>query len=346
MGIDLLEILVFPGFVFILGLIIIFEQISSRVYARFYYNHQKTPMFIPIIEHFKLYIKGERSRFNFRSLLQTFSLFILLAIPFVGALFLPINIYGILPKPGGGFNGTALKLEGVIGVLSFEGDILVLIGLFFLFSIFIFIVQYLQKDRTTKEALSSALKFLALDVSLFFALAGPIIAEKSLSLSLLSEDIRMIVNFNPFFGFLILLPLSTIGSIFALSFKFDQPYFDKLNTDPELGLRPPVSQNWKLSIWNLAMRAMEFLIIGVIVTVCLGGAYYPIPYKSFIPTLAFTLNFIFKCVIVMIISIIIRSLRPRMMLTQTINFTFRVLTPISLVSVLMIGGYIGIWGIS
>ncbi|HUT80909.1 MAG TPA: NADH-quinone oxidoreductase subunit H [Candidatus Bathyarchaeia archaeon] len=346
MGINLFEILVFPGFAFIFGLIILFEQICSRVYARFYYAHQKTPMFIPIIEHLKLYIKGEKPRFNFRSLLQSFLLFILLAIPFAGSLFLPINIYGTLPRPGGGFNGTTLKLEGVVGILSFEGDILILIGLFFLFSVFIFIIQYLQNEKTTKEALSSAVKFLVLDVALFFALAGPILAEKSLSLSLLSEDIRMIVNFNPVFGFLLLLPLSTIGAIFALSLKFDQPFFDKLNTDPEIGLRSPVPKNWKLSIWNLAMRAMEFLVVGIIATICLGGAYYPIPYKAYNPTLAFTLNFIFKCAIVMIVSVIIRSLRPRMMLTQTINFTFKVLTPICLVSILMIGGYIGIWGIN
>ncbi|MBN1329012.1 MAG: NADH-quinone oxidoreductase subunit H [Candidatus Heimdallarchaeota archaeon] len=346
MGINLFEILVFPGFTFIFTLIILFEQICSRVYARFYYAHQRTPMFIPIIEHFKLYIKGEKTKFNLKSLIQSFLLFILLAIPLIGSLFLPINSYDTLPRPGGGFNGTAPKLEGVVGVLSFEGDILFLIGLFFLFTIFVFIIQYLQEEKTTREALSSTIKFLVLDVSLFFALAGPVLAEKSLSLSLLSEDIRMIIYFNPVFGFLLLLPLSTIGAIFALSLKFDQPYFDQLNTNPEIGLRSPVPLNWKLSIWNLSMRAMEFLVIGLIATVCLGGAYYPIPYKANFPTLAFTLNFIFKCVIIVIVSVIIRSLRPRMILTQTINFTFKILIPICLVSLLMIGGYIGIWGIN
>ncbi|MHA1211151.1 MAG: NADH-quinone oxidoreductase subunit H [Candidatus Heimdallarchaeota archaeon] len=339
-------ILIYPGFTFMLVLTLLMEQITSRVFSRFKYASLKSPMFIPLVNHLKLVFRREKQKITGSSIIQSILLFVLVSIPLFGMLFLPVHIFGDFVSPSGGYGGYSTKTEGIISILSFEGDVLLLMSLMIVFSILVFVIQFLQKGKTTKESLSSALKFLAMDIPLFFALAGPILAKRSLNLSLLGEDIRFIVSNYPIFGFLILLPLSTFVAIFALGLKFDQPYFDKLNTEPEIGIRAPVPNNWKLQIWNLSMRLMETLIAGIIVTICLGGVHLPLPKPVSYTYLSYGVNFIFKCVLVLILATIIKSLRPRMRITQTVNFSFKVLTPIALGSILLIGGYIGIWGIS
>ena len=96
------------------------------------------------------------------------------------------------------------------------------------------------------------------------------------------------------------------------------------------------------------MRIMELLIAGLIVSICLGGSNLPIPRveSESLTLLAYTMNFIFKVVLVLVISAIIRSMRPRMRIDQTANFTFKVLIPIGLTSILLIGCYLGVFGLN
>ena len=168
-----------------------------------------------------------------------------------------------------------------------------------------------------------------------------------MSLSVLAEDIRLIVYYNQVFGFILLIPIGLLVSIFSLAMKFDLPFFDKLTITENTIYASPTQKNWKYFIWNLSLRMMEFVLAGIITTLFLGGSYLPIPTPdSYIAQIiVFTLNFMFKCIIVLLITTIIKSILPRLKLNQKINICWKILTPISMLSLLIIGVYLGLEGL-
>jgi NADH:ubiquinone oxidoreductase subunit H len=82
---------------------------------------------------------------------------------------------------------------------------------------------------------------------------------------------------------------------------------------------------------------MEFFVIGLIVMVCLGGPHIPIPTSENNSFIGYSLNFIFKCVLVIGITTIIKAVRPRLKMNQAINYSFKILTPIGLGTLLIVG---------
>ncbi|NHK29797.1 MAG: NADH-quinone oxidoreductase subunit H [Asgard group archaeon] len=344
MDLSWFDIFLFPGFTFVIILTLFLEQIASRITNRFYFGEIQSPMFIPIVEQFKLITKGKKEKPTFRSILQGFILILMIVLPLFGSLILPISNFGELPGPV--YGGVESKYSGVVGIINFEGDILLLFSIILIFNVLVFLVQVLGKNKSIKESISSTLKFLILDIPIFIALCSPILARGSFSLGILAEDIRWVVKNNLVFGLLILLPISTFIAIFALALKFDQPYFDRLNPDTEIGSSPPVNKNWRLVIWNLAIRLMEFLMIGIIVIIFLGGPHLPIPTFEKNYFIGYSLNFIFKCFIVITLSTIIKAVRPRLRLNQSVNYSLKFLTPIGLGSLLIIGIYIGVQGLN
>ncbi|NHJ46205.1 MAG: NADH-quinone oxidoreductase subunit H [Asgard group archaeon] len=334
------QILVFPGFAFVLILTFLLEQIASNVSNKFYSGEIRAPMFIPIVEQLKLITKGEREKFSFKTILQGFILLLMIVLPLFAFLMFPISLYGELPS-------TIIvkgvpKDEGVIGRISFEGDILLLFAIIILFNVLVFLVQILEENKSVKDAISVTVKFMLFDIPLFIALGSPILVEKSLSLGIIAEDIRWVVSDNLAFGLLLLIPLSSFVAIFALILKFDQPYFDRRNPEDIVSIQSPVRKNWKLALWNLSVSLMEFLVIGLIVMICLGGSHVPIPTSENNSFIGYSLNFIFKCVIVIIITSIVKAIRPRLKLTQAINYSFKFLTPIGLGSLLIVGILLGV----
>ncbi|RLI65585.1 hypothetical protein DRO91_05470 [Candidatus Heimdallarchaeota archaeon] len=341
------NLFVFPGMVFFIVLAAIFEHVNGRLMARFSFQAKEQAMFIPLVSNFKFLVAKEQEKhsFSFRIIVQITLLIVLLALPIFGAFFLPINILGELPAKSGGY-GKYLKIsEGVIGIFSFEGDVLLVFGVILLFGFVTLLLQLLSPQKLRKNAFKSYIQFAIWDIPLFLALSGFLIARKSLSLSLLAHDIRLIVDTNKLFGFLILLPMSTFIAIFSLSSKFDQPYFDRLGTQKDLLINPPLPFNWQLFLWNTAMRLQETLLAGLIVTLCLGGPHLPIPEPTndYFALIAYSGNFVVKTMLVDVLITLLRAIRPRMRFDQTLNYVLKISTPFSLVSLMLIGLYVSIW---
>jgi NADH:ubiquinone oxidoreductase subunit H len=345
------EIAIFPGFAFIILLALLSEQINSRLNSRFSTGIVKSPMFIPIIENFKLYLKGEKESIKRNSILQSIALILMIALPLSASLLLPINLWRTfdsqyLPSWFGVYGGYGGTNQGIKAVIAFEGDLFLLFALILFFGLLTFLVQYLNKQHFAKNSLTKTFTFMIFDIPLLLILVSAILAKRSLSLTMLAEDIRRIINFNLTFGLVLLLPIAISVSLFCLAMKFDQPYYNRIITSEIIRSNAPTPKNWKLSIWNLSMRLMEVVIAGLIVTVFLGGSYLPIPIYGDFQVLANTTNFIFKCLVILMITTIIRALRPRMRMNQTVNFALRVLTPLSFLSILLTGGYIGLVGLN
>ncbi|MHA1185757.1 MAG: NADH-quinone oxidoreductase subunit H [Candidatus Heimdallarchaeota archaeon] len=347
MSLPWFEIFVFPGFIFIIVLTLVFEQASSRLYSRFDFADKKPPMFIPLQTYYLLSFKGQPDKIAPKSILQTLALIIMFFIALFSSLLLPINIYTDFQEIIGKFGGYPGITTGISGIISFEGDLILFISLLILFGVSVFFVQFFNEEKSSSSSIKSTLQFIIFDISLLLALAGPAIARKTLSLSYLAEDIRRIVLYNKLFGFVFLLPLGIFAAITSLSFKFDQAYFDRINSAEQIGIKPPLTNNWKRGIFNLAMRIMEVVIAGVIVAVFLGGAYLPLPItgSSSLNILIYTLNFSFKTGLLLLVSAVVKVILPRLKFAQANNLTWKILTPISLCSVLLISGYTGFFGL-
>ncbi|MBD3191423.1 MAG: hypothetical protein GF308_12315 [Candidatus Heimdallarchaeota archaeon] len=340
MALPWLELLLFPGFVFILGVTFLFEHITARVYALFEFRID-SPLFIPVTHHFKFWLKRKPRTSMKKDFLQAFLLVVLMSLPLTASLVLPINLIGSLPKTAHGFDGLAPATEGVVGILSFEGDLFFLLSISLLFSIIALLTQWLNSSKSSTDSLKSIILFLIFDIPLFLALGCLALVEHSTSLSMIAEDIRLRIYFNPLGG-IFWIPLGLIVAVMSLSFKFDQPYFDRLDTLSSFGRTSPTQKDWRFSIWNISLRMMEMVLTGAIVSVFLGGANLPIPLLEGYETLTYTLNFISKSAVVLIVVAIIRSLLPRMRLDQKMNFCWKFLTPGALVSMLVSGVSIAI----
>ena len=346
MAIPWVEIFVFPGFLFILGLTILFEQITHRIYARFDFKPKDSPMFIPIVEHFKLCFHGEKEQQTTKSVLQSIFLVLLFSLSLLSALILPICLEGELPVKVGQYSGNTGSTQGIRGVLSFEGDLLLLLTISILFGLLIFLILWISGRNTAYESLRIALAFLLFDIPIFLSFVGPALVRRTMSISVLAEDIRLIANINRGFGIFLLIPWGALVSVFALTFKFDQPFFDRLNTTPDLAIRSPTARNWKLHIWNIALRMYELVIASVIVSIFLGGSYIPIPILTGYELLGHLLNFLFKLSLVLVVTTIIKALIPRLKIHQAVNVNFKILMPTALVTVLIVGIVAATQGIS
>ncbi len=346
MAIPWVEIFIFPGFLFILGLTIIFEQIVSRSYSRFSFKPKDSPMFIPIVEHFKLCFKGEKEQLNIRSAIQGILLLFFLTLSLTSALLLPICVVGDFSSIVGSFGNNPGKTSGIVGIISFEGDLLLLLTISMLIGVLIFFILWVGEKHSTYEALKMALTFILFDIPLFLAFIGPSLVRRSMSISILAEDIRLIAYENKIYGIFLLIPWGALISLFALSFKFDQPYFDRLDSTPDLSIRLPTTINWKLHVWNLSLRIFEVALAGVIVSVFLGGAYLPIPILAGYELLAHMLNFLFKLSLVMLSITIIKAIVPRLKSNQAINANFKFLVPGALITLIVVGGVAAVKGIS
>ncbi len=346
MAIPWVEIFIFPGFLFILGLAILFEQITSRLYSRFSFKPKGSPMFIPIVEHFKLCFKGEKEQLNIRSVIQGILLLLLLTLSLMSALVLPICVEGEFSSLVGIYRNSSGRTTGIVGIISFEGDLLLLLTISMFIGILIFFILWIGEKHSTYEALKIALTFMLFDIPLFLAFVGPSLVRRSMSISVLAEDIRLIAYENRAYGLLLLIPWGVLISILALSLKFDQPHFDRLNSTPDLSIRLPTTKNWKFHVWNTSMRIFELALAGVIVSAFLGGSYLPIPILAGYELLAHLLNFLFKLSLVMLVITIIKALIPRLQSNQAINISFKILIPGALVTVLVVGGVAAVFGIS
>ncbi len=60
MSLPWFEIFVFPGFIFIIVLTLVFEQASSRLYSRFNFSDKKPPMFIPLQTYYLLGMQKDK----------------------------------------------------------------------------------------------------------------------------------------------------------------------------------------------------------------------------------------------------------------------------------------------
>jgi len=306
MLLNILEILIFPGFIFLGFYGLIVEFVDRKLYARFQ-NRIGPPLLQPLADFIKLIAKetivpAEADRRIFKAL----PVFALAA---VTTAFLYIPIWSTK------------------SLFPFSGDIIVILYLLTIPTLTFFLAGWYSTSLfATMGSVRTLTQLFAYEVPLFMAVLGPtLLATNGGNWSL--SNIVLFYNTYPLY-ILFNIPAFVVA-IIASQGKLERVPFDIPEAETEIVAGAFTEYSGKL----LAIFRMTIDVEIVVVSALISAIFFPF----FIPgnaVLSFLL-FLVKTVLIVFISAALRSVMARLRIEQMVNFCWRVLTPIALLQILI-----------
>jgi len=204
-------------------------------------------------------------------------------------------------------------------------------------------------------AFRGASQLIAYEVPIILALSIPILITGTLDLDkIVQAQAGNFWNWNLFHAFP-MLPLAFLMMLIAGLAEINVTPFDIMEAESELvaGFNTEYS-GMKFALFFLAEFAASFTLAAIIVTLFLGGYQPPlhilgaqVTAKLFGVIPLFSLIslgwFIFKCWVVVLGIMWIRSTLPRVRMDQLMNLSWKALIPVGLVNLLLTGAYVVFW---
>ena len=302
MGLDLIKILVFPGFLFLIIYSLLLEFVDRKLYARFQ-NRVGPPWYQPLADYIKLFSKetiipSDADKGMFK-LLPVFA-FASAAAAFI---YIPICTTS--------------------SVYPFKGDLIVV--LYFLTIPTITFALAGWDSKSLYSALGSVrtlTQVFAYEVPLFMALLAPAMLADNWSVS----GIAAYFNSHPLYSFLNI--PGFIVAIIAAQGKLERAPFDTPGAETEIVAGTFTEYSGRL----LALFRMT-LDVEMVVIVSLLSAIF-IPYAAANPVIGFIV-YILKTLFIAFILAAIRALMARLRIEQMVDFCWRYLAPIALLQILI-----------
>jgi len=309
--IELLQLLVFPGFLFLFAYALFVEWLDRRVYARLQ-NRWGPPWFQPFADFIKLLAKEDvvpqKADRTFFNLLPIF------AVASVACAFLYIPVWG----------GRA--------VLSFQGDIIVVAYLLSLPTMIFFLAGWFSANPFSSiGAVRTVTQLIAYEVPLLLAILGPAMLAGSWSVTDAAEFMRA----HP-----TLIPLELIGllvGLVALQGKLERIPFDLPEAETEIvaGAFTEFS-GARYGLIRLAVDMEMVVGVALLGALFLGG-YGPIgPIPGFV-------SFLVKTLFLVVVMSVVRAAFARIRIEQMVVFCWRYLVPAAVVQVLILVLLKGWW---
>ncbi|MEM0217477.1 MAG: complex I subunit 1 family protein [Candidatus Nezhaarchaeales archaeon] len=316
--IDLLRMLVFPGFLFFAVLGLFFEWIDRKFYAKL--QNRVGPLyagpwglFQPFADFVKLMAKEDIVPEGAdRPLFSSIPVFAL-ALSLFAVLFLPVC--------------------GTQGVLSFEGDLIVVTVILTFFVILVFLAGFSSASRYPEVgAERSVLQLLGYEIPLVASVLGAAAVTIQTGGSL---QIKSIVEAQS--SWWSILGIQALGfAIFLLAAQaeLERVPFDIPEAETEIvaGWLTEYSGK-KLALIRLAKDIELAFLCGLGATLFLGGPQPILP--GFVGTLLSTIIFVIKSIIVLLILTMIRAAMSRLRIDQMVNFAWKYLVPISILQLFL-----------
>ena len=316
--IDILRILIFPGFLFFSILGLIFEWIDRKFYARL--QNRVGPLYTgprgflqPFADFVKLMAKEdivpEGAEKPIFSSIPVFAL----ALSLFAVLFLPVY--------------------GTEGIISFEGDIIVLMVIMTTFVILVFLGGLSSASRYSEVgAERSILQLLGYEIPLVASVLGAAAITASMGGSL---SIKGIVEAQS--GWWGILGIQALGfAIFLLSAQaeLERVPFDIPEAETEIvaGWMTEFSGK-KLALLRLARDIELAFLCGLGATLFLGGPQPVLPGLTGI--VVSTILFVVKSVVILLILTVIRAAMSRLRIDQMVNFAWKYLMPLSILQLFL-----------
>ncbi len=310
-GYELLQILIFPGMLFLLFLAFLFEWADRKFFARV--QNRFGPLYAgpwgilqPLADFLKLLSKEDIIPMACDRLVFSSTPIIYFALPLTALFVVPV--------------------AGLTSLVQFEGDLLFVLFILTLIVVVVFLAGWSSASRfSVIGGVRAALQMLSYEIPLGLAMVGPAIVAQSLSISGIvqwqSQHLNWMMFLQPLgFGVLI------IGALAELEFvPFDIPEAD---TEIVAGWRTEFSGR-KLALFRLGRDLELLLVSALIASLYMGGA------ESFgiVPAV---LIFVAKTAFVVLLLSFLRAAFARLRIDQMISGMWKYLLPIAVFQVVLI----------
>jgi NADH-quinone oxidoreductase subunit H len=321
MLIEALEAILFPGFLFTVGLGFLFEWLERKVAAHM--QGRVGPLVAgphgvlqPVADFLKLLYKEEIIPSFADVTIYRIAPSLYFLAPILGMLFIPV--------------------ASTSAVATFDMDLLLVI---FLLAYSAFVVVMLSfasaSGFTTVASGRLVLQYVSYEIPLVIAVVTAGVFSRSLS-------VAGIVGAQSGAWNVAYMPFSFIVFIVALMAELEKPPFDIPSAKTE------IVAGW---LTEFSGRGLAFLKLtkevslvfgaGLAVSLFLGGPLGPVPEDPMLALAAHTAYFLVKLVAVVLLIFVLRSAMARLRIAQAAEFFWKILTPIAIAQfavVLILGG--------
>lgn len=303
MAVALLNILIFPGFLFLNVYALLAEFMDRKLYARFQ-NRKGPPWFQPLADFIKLISKEsiipcQADKTIFR-LLPVFSL----AAVCTAFLYIPV--------------------WGVNSLYPFTGDVIVVLYLLTIPTVTFFLAGWYSTSLyATIGSVRVLTQLFAYEVPLIMGVLGPALLANTWSIS----GVAAFYSAHPLYA-LFNIPGFAVALI-ALQGKLERVPFDIPEAETEIVAGTFVEYGGKL----LALFRMGIDIEMVVVSALMAAVFLPF-FTASVPVLGFII-FLLKTMFIIFLLALFRSVFARLRIEQMVNFCWRWLMPAALLQILI-----------
>ena len=336
-------ILIFPGIFFITFLALLWEWIDRKFYARL--QNRMGPLHTgwrgilqPLMDFLKLLGKEDLTpkKANKRGFAAVPIVMLILSL--LLCMFLPIV----------DMDPTA---QGVQGILSFEGDLILVLFISTLMAFTIILAGYFSSNVFGQTgAARTGMLLISFEIPLILSVVTPAILTGSLRIATIMQSLG---SLPAWYSILLAGPL--VIFLIAIQAEMERIPFDVSHAETEIvhGWQVEFSGK-KLAMIHMAEDIMLVSGVGLAVTLFLGGPYLfeyiPLPlFQTFGTLMAtfwfgfiyYTLVFMFKSVIIILLLSNMRTLFARWRIDQIVHAAWRYIVPLSLVWLVLIQFVLG-----
>jgi NADH-quinone oxidoreductase subunit H len=309
-ALDILQIIVFPGVLFLLVLAFFYEWIDRKLYAKVQNRYGPlhtgpAGLFQPVADFVKLLAKEDIVPLVCDKVIFSAAPIIYLALPLTAMFVIPI--------------------AGSTALVAFEGDLLLVMFVFTLMTITVFLAGWSSINRySIIGGVRAVLQMMSFEIPLGLALIGPAIAAKSLSISTISQW-QSTATWT-----ILVQPIGFVVVVICLLAELETAPFNIPEAESEIvaGWLTEYSGR-KLAMFRLGRNLALILASSLISVLYLGG----IEQIAFIPAPVF---FLIKTTVVVLLISYLRSNFARLRIDQSIRGMWRYLLPLAVLQIVLI----------
>jgi NADH-quinone oxidoreductase subunit H len=234
---------------------------------------------------------------------------------------MPILSFAILV-----FALSFLPIDGaaIIPNSSFAGDLIFIMALVTIANFLLFLSGWASASPYGAIGAARVLtQFLGYDIPLFLLALAPAFLAKSLSISAIAA--------NQYLPFILLAPWAFVLFIVALQAELEKDPFDIPHAESEVvgGLETEYCGG-KLAFLHLTRDVQIVFGAALVVELFLGGPYGPVFFG--LPAFWYTLWFVLKLLVVVVISEYLTTLFARLRIDQVVTANWKVVLPLSVLA--------------
>ncbi len=318
------RILVFPGFTFILFLTLFCDWVERKLEARI--QNRVGPMVAgpagilqPLADLIKLLTKEDIEPRNTRKLVFRYAPLVAFSIMMFAMMFLPID------------GASVLSSGSTIATSGFSGDLIVILAFATIANFLLFLAGWASSNPYSTIGSARVLtQFLGYDIPLYILALTPAFIAGSLGVA----GALSIGAIASAFPFILLAPWAFVLFVITMQAELEKDPFDVPHSESELvgGLETEYT-GAKLAFLHLTRDVQVVFGSALVVELFLGGPSGPVFFG--LDWLFYTLWFVLKLLVVVVISEYITTVVARLRIDQVLTGNWKILLPAALLSLMV-----------